>query len=245
MRRGIVSYIFVCLMVFLSENAYANAIVGLALDFPAGTLDSVTKIEMTVSSAPHFVFGNADYGYTNMNCNINNPDDLCPGYKDIPNYLQYVDPTYDGPIIPGALGLDWQRIDWTPETEKITYMGGTDTVQTGILDGYVYEQTPPLVAMVDLYGYTGKTKLSYFDTGIDVSQQVLWSVIKFDVWAAILEDDWHLSDAILVTQTMAGMNPTIPDNGPYDINGDEKIGLQELVYILQKIAGLRSLKERF
>lgn len=235
MRRRITIAIFFC-VVFLSENVSANEIIGLVLDFPPSALDSVTKVELAINTAPDI--------YTNMNCNRNDPDDICPGYKDIPNYIQYIDPTYDGPALPGALGLDWQRTEWTPTSKKITYMGGTDTLQSGILDGYVY-QDRPAVADVVLFGYPGKTKWSYFDTGEDVWILVWIFYEKFDVWAILLEDDWDVADAILVTQIMAGMNPAIPADGPYDVNADGKIGLQEEVYILQKIAGLRSLEERF
>jgi hypothetical protein len=242
MSRRIVSFILWCLIAFYSENVLAYETIGLVLDFPEGRLDSVTKIDMTISSEPLVIIGFFNIsGYTSMVCNRAAPDPPCPGYKDIPDYIKYLDPTYNGLVLSGALGLDWQREPWTPANKKIIYMGGDDTLQPGIVDGYAYHPNHPLVTNVVLFGYPGKTKWSYFDTGENVNQ----SGFSFDVWAIVVEDEWHLSDAILVTQTMAGMNPAIPDDGPYDINGDEKIGLQELVYILQKLAGLRSLKERF
>jgi len=47
-----------------------------------------------------------------------------------------------------------------------------------------------------------------------------------------------LADAILVLQVLAGINP--PDvNVGADVNSDNKIGLEEVVYILQKAAELR------
>ncbi len=47
-----------------------------------------------------------------------------------------------------------------------------------------------------------------------------------------------LADAILSLKIMAGLNP--PDaNVGADVNNDDKIGIEETIYILQKVAGLR------
>ncbi|NJL58591.1 MAG: hypothetical protein HC887_02005 [Desulfobacteraceae bacterium] len=46
-----------------------------------------------------------------------------------------------------------------------------------------------------------------------------------------------LTDAILALKVVCGLNPSVfPDA---DVNSDNKIGLQEAVYVLQKVAGLR------
>jgi YD repeat-containing protein len=52
-----------------------------------------------------------------------------------------------------------------------------------------------------------------------------------------------LGDAILVLQSVSGMNPSgirsdYPTSGA-DVNTDQKIGLEEALYILQKAAGVR------
>jgi len=47
-----------------------------------------------------------------------------------------------------------------------------------------------------------------------------------------------LADAILALQVVAGLNPADVNIGA-DVNNDEKIGLEEVIYILQKVAGLR------
>lgn len=51
----------------------------------------------------------------------------------------------------------------------------------------------------------------------------------------------NLADAILALQVASGMTPTgiRTDYAAVDVNGDNKIGLQELIYILQYVAGLR------
>ncbi len=46
-----------------------------------------------------------------------------------------------------------------------------------------------------------------------------------------------IKDAILALQIIAGMNPAV--NIADDVNNDNKIGLDEAIYILQKISGLR------
>jgi len=48
----------------------------------------------------------------------------------------------------------------------------------------------------------------------------------------------NLADAILGLQVLAGLNPPNVKVGA-DVNGDQKIGLPEVIYILQKVAGLR------
>jgi hypothetical protein len=50
--------------------------------------------------------------------------------------------------------------------------------------------------------------------------------------------DLELQDAILILQVLAGMKPTLNDK-ILDINGDDRLGIEELIYALQHIAGLR------
>jgi hypothetical protein len=49
----------------------------------------------------------------------------------------------------------------------------------------------------------------------------------------------NLTDAILAGQIMAGINPPVAVYKQADVNGDDKIGMEEMVFILQKIAGIR------
>ena len=48
-----------------------------------------------------------------------------------------------------------------------------------------------------------------------------------------------LADAIRVLQIIAEDEPPEPVNKNSDISNDDKIGLEEAIYILQKVAGLR------
>jgi len=47
-----------------------------------------------------------------------------------------------------------------------------------------------------------------------------------------------LADAILALQVLAGLSPPNVNVGA-DVNNDDKIGIEEVIYILQKVAGLR------
>jgi hypothetical protein len=48
-----------------------------------------------------------------------------------------------------------------------------------------------------------------------------------------------LSDALLAFQILVGMTPSQSVNLSADVNGDGKIGIEELIYILQEVSALR------
>ena len=50
----------------------------------------------------------------------------------------------------------------------------------------------------------------------------------------------NLTDAILVLQVMAGVEPASTIHKQADVNGAGKIGLDEVIYILQEVCGLRA-----
>jgi hypothetical protein len=52
-------------------------------------------------------------------------------------------------------------------------------------------------------------------------------------------DYYDLYDAISAIQVLAGIVPPITVNKEKDINNDQKIGIEEVIFILQHIAGLR------
>jgi len=53
------------------------------------------------------------------------------------------------------------------------------------------------------------------------------------------DDKIDLTDAILALKVLAGISVSQTVNLNADVNGDKKIGNEEVVYILQKVAGLR------
>ena len=52
------------------------------------------------------------------------------------------------------------------------------------------------------------------------------------------DDNVDLTDAILALQVVASMGPA-PVYSSADVNADGKIGTEEVIYILQKVSGLR------
>jgi hypothetical protein len=48
-----------------------------------------------------------------------------------------------------------------------------------------------------------------------------------------------LADAILALQVTRGVTPSQPVFKDTDVNGDGKIGIEEAVYIREKVAGVR------
>jgi hypothetical protein len=49
-----------------------------------------------------------------------------------------------------------------------------------------------------------------------------------------------LADAVVALRIAAGIVPVNGVNLEADVNGDDKIGMPEVVYILQKVSGLRA-----
>jgi hypothetical protein len=56
-----------------------------------------------------------------------------------------------------------------------------------------------------------------------------------------LDDDgfFRLQDAILALKFLSSLNPAVDVSSEADINDDGKIGVAEVIYILQKAAGMR------
>jgi hypothetical protein len=223
MRKWIIAVVFCFLVIFLTESSGVAAgkyyILGLVLDFPPGSLDPVGKIELYIDKNP-------DY-YTDT-----------PGYKNIQNYIKSIEPNYTGEDFPGALGLDWVRIDW--DGQKITYKGGSDTLQSGIVDGYVYNNYRPDVTNVILEGYQGRIKFTYFYSGYSGSYYILpFIAVPYDTWEIFVEDDYRLEDVIWALQVLAGIQPSSVNNNILDIDGNHKIGIPDVIYMMQKISGRR------
>lgn len=55
----------------------------------------------------------------------------------------------------------------------------------------------------------------------------------------IVTTEITLADAILALQVMASIEPSEPVHKEVDVNEDVRIGLEEVVCILQKVSGLR------
>jgi hypothetical protein len=131
----------------------AYDVVGLFLNFPENDLDGVTRIDLHISRTPD---------YTTE----------APAFKDNPNYIGTILDGYpEEDDFQGALGLDWQRLNFNGGV--ISYVGGQDTLQSGsevVVDGYVYENRLPEITDVSLAGYTGFTQFTYFlwKTGVPV-----------------------------------------------------------------------------
>lgn len=49
----------------------------------------------------------------------------------------------------------------------------------------------------------------------------------------------ELEDAIIAIQILSGMNSSITTTNRMDVNNDNKVGVEEAIYILQKVSGLR------
>ncbi len=111
---------------------------------------------------------------------------------------------------------------------------------------------PILLAATATHSYDDLNQLTQtvYDTGAKVTTIVYTydpagNMLSFDVTADFLLGDVDdseavdLIDAVLCLQVTSGVPPTFPVNQGADIDGDSKISTVELIYILQKVAGLR------
>lgn len=90
-------------------------------------------------------------------------------------------------------------------------------------DTYTYDAAGRLTAVT----YADGSAITYnYDTAGNVLQRVMTLKMTLD-------------DAIHVLQVLAGTDPAAAVNTEADVSGDSKIGLEELVYILQKISEIR------
>ena len=125
-------------------------------------------------------------------------------------------------------------------TEANVRVGNTDLVKT---DSYFFGLIPPgdYDLEVDAIGYSPIIYSSYtipevviaeMDFGLEVDLTQFFGDIDGD-------SDVDLVDAIIVLQVLAGMQPSALIHLEADVNNDNKIGLAEVIYIMQEVAQLR------
>ncbi|MEA3432572.1 MAG: peptidoglycan DD-metalloendopeptidase family protein, partial [candidate division WOR-3 bacterium] len=142
------------------------------------------------------------------------------------------------------------------ERETVTLEGSTSSDPDDGISSYQWTQTAgPEVTLSDVtavqptftapYVGPGGTSLTFELTvtdngGLQSTDSVIINVSN-KIIAGDVDDSGtvDLSDAIMAIQVCAGITPAATVYKEADANLDHKIGLEEAVYILQKIAGLR------
>ncbi|MEA1970289.1 MAG: Ig-like domain-containing protein, partial [Thermodesulfobacteriota bacterium] len=68
-----------------------------------------------------------------------------------------------------------------------------------------------------------------------------WSFTTKEILAGDINDDGdvNLTDAILALQILSGAEPASSVYAEADVDRDDKIGMAEVIYILQKVSGMR------
>jgi hypothetical protein len=176
---------------------------------------------------------------------------------------QYVDVSFDNfsITIPGTPPIADAGADQTiNEGDAVTLNGSNSSdPDDGIYSYQWYQITGPPVALSEStvvqptftspdVGPDGAT-LAFQLTVTDHSRlhssdlcvvNVNWVVAQGDIDR---NDFVDLADAIIGLQVLSGMNPTAVGedytSSNADVNGDGKVGLEEVVYILQEVAGVR------
>ena len=90
-------------------------------------------------------------------------------------------------------------------------------------DTYTYDEAGRLTAVT----YAGGSTITYsYDLAGNILQRMMTVKMTLD-------------DAIHVLQVMAGVEPSATVDQEADVSGDSQIGLEELIYILQKVSEIR------
>lgn len=162
------------------------------------------------------------------------------------SYILSVTSVNDAPAVSGQSLTTVQNIPLA-----ITLAGSDvdgDSLSYTVVDGPAHGTlagTPPDLVYTPAAGYTGLDSFTFrasdgmADSGLaTVSILVIYLAGDMDESGAV-----DISDAILVTQVLAGMSPAgirsdYASPGA-DVNNDARIGMEELLYIMQKLAGLR------
>ena len=94
----------------------------------------------------------------------------------------------------------------------------------------------PVYAETYTYDTTGRLTMVAYDDGSSITY-------NYDNTGNLLQQaifiEMALADVILVLQVLSGIEPAPAVYKEADVDGDNKIGLEEVIYILQKVSGLR------
>ncbi len=113
--------------------------------------------------------------------------------------------------------------------------GNGSAISRSSSGGYtIIQESGIWTVTVEAYGYEPEKRDVKIDKGETISLDIeLKPLADFDG-----DGNVDLTDAIIALKLMAGINM----NGinRVDINGDRKIGLEEVIYIIEKVTGLRN-----
>ena len=146
-------------------------------------------------------------------------------------------PTLDWDDVPGATSYDlylWKQSDAKPQTPTVV----------GLTESQYVVQT----SLVPLTTYHWHVVAKNSSGG---SEGPEWTFTTKEVMVGDINDggEVNLVDAILALQVLTGQSPAgirsdYASSGA-DVNGDGKIGIEEVIYILQTVAGLRHHVEHY
>ncbi len=141
-------------------------------------------------------------------------------------------------VVDDILDTDGDGLNTTEELAAGTEPGNPDTDGDAIPDGWEVDfGTDPLIddAGLDPDSDTYTNREEYL-AGSDPVNAASTPAATGDINNDKVFD---LGDAILVIQVLLGVEPAVPVHSEAAIGGDGRIGIEEVVFILQKIAGAR------
>jgi hypothetical protein len=172
-------------------------------------------------------------------------NDNSPGWED----TQTIAP--EG-VSAEPVSLTSVKISWTP-IAYTTHSGGYN-VYYGISSGGPYtlfgKTSDKLTSQMEVTGLSLNTKYYFviqtqtepheFNQNAVYSEHSEEVSVPEDILIGDIDNSRlvNLGDAILALQVLARIKSSFPIYKKADVDGDEKIGLEEVVYILRKISGL-------
>ena len=226
-----------CVFIFiLAQTGFAA---GVSINYTYDDLNRLTRVEYGSWSFVEYTYDDLGNRLSQSVTLIDSDNDGIPNSTEDANQNQIVD---TGETDPNKIDTDGDGIQDGTEIGLTLADIGTDT-DTNIFqpDENASTTTEPLIADTDGDNFSDGEEDTNFNGRVDAGESDPNDENSFNISKGDINADGacDLTDAILVLQVIAGIDPGQNVHKSSDVNGDDKIGIEEAVYVIEKIVGLR------